>query len=305
MLQSTSKIWKIRELMKQAIEYMQKKGFPEPRLNVELLLAYALQCQRIELYTNFDKPLAKHELARFRALVERRLAYEPVQYIIGSTNFMGLQFAVDRRVLIPRPETETLVEQVMIRCNALNEDKVISILEVGAGSGNIAVALAKFVKNCVVTSIDISTQALEVARQNAVSHGVEERVFFQHMDAFEPVDQLLLRRFDFLVSNPPYVSINEWEVLRPEVREFEPREATSDGADGYELFRRLIEIAPFVLNEGGKALFEVGDDMAFTVLSMMHEEGFFDLSAVRDLQGIERVVVGSCHTRVRNPISIN
>ena len=301
----TTRVWKLRELMKRAIEHLQKKGFPEPRLNVELLLAHALHCQRIELYTNFEKPLSAQEISEFRSLLKRRLAYEPVQYIIGSTNFMGLQFAVDRRVLIPRPETETLVEQTVFRCNALSDKKVISILEVGTGSGNVAVSLAKFVKNSIVTSIDNSPHALELARQNVLALGVEERVILELMDVYEPIDQLLRRRFDIIVSNPPYVSINEWELLRPEVRDYEPREATSDGADGYELYRRLIEIAPYVLHEGGTALFEVGDDMAFTVVSMMHEEGFYDLSAARDLQGMERVVIGSCHMRVRNLVPVN
>ncbi len=291
--------------MKQAIDYLQKKDFPEPRLNVELLLAHALHCQRIELYTNVDKPLSTEEIAAFRALLKRRLAFEPVQYILGSAHFMGLQFAVDRRVLIPRPETETLVEQAVFRCNTLTENNMISVLEIGTGSGNVAVSIAKFVKSSIVTSIDNSAQALEVARQNVVNHGVEERVILQHMDVYEPVDQLLRRRFDIIVSNPPYVSINEWEFLRPEVRDYEPREATSDGADGYELYRRLIEIAPYVLNEGGTALFEVGDDMAFTVLSMMHEGGFYDLSSAHDLQGMERVVVGSCRARVRNLVPVN
>ncbi|MGH2569060.1 MAG: peptide chain release factor N(5)-glutamine methyltransferase, partial [Bacteroidota bacterium] len=292
MLQIATKAWNIRELMKKAIGHLQSKGFPEARLTVELLLSHALQCQRLELYTHFDKPLTKQELARFRELYERRLAFEPVQYIIGSVSFMGLQFQVDRRVLIPRPETETLVEQTMILCNTMEEEKVISLLEVGTGSGNIAVSIAKFVKKSIVTSIDISQEALEVARQNGREHGVEEKVFFQNMDVYEPIDQLLRRRFHILVSNPPYVSTIEWETLRPEVREYEPREATSDGADGYEVLRRLIELAPYVLIDGGTMLFEVGDDMALTVLSMMHEAGFFNLRVARDLQGMERVVSG-------------
>lgn len=305
MIQLTTKTWTIRELMKRAIEYLLNKEFPESRITVELLLAHALQCQRIELYTNFEKLITKQELSLFRELFERRLNNEPVQYIIGTTVFMGLPFVVDRRVLIPRPETETLVEQAMILCNKMAQEKVISILEIGTGSGNIAVSLAKFVKNSIVTTIDISEEALEVARRNVRSHGVEEKVFVQQMDIFEPVDQLLRRRFDLFISNPPYVSSVEWETLRPEVRDYEPRTATCDGSDGYELYRRMIEIAPFLLIDGGTAMFEVADQMAFTVLSMMQDAGFRDLSAARDLQGMERVVGGSCGIKVRNPISIN
>ncbi len=305
MIQLTTKTWTIRELMKRAIEYLQNKEFPESRITVEFLLAHALQCQRIELYTNFEKPITKQELSVFRQLFERRLNNEPVHYIIGTAVFMGLPFVVDRRVLIPRPETETLVEQAMIVCNAMAQERVVSILEIGTGSGNVAVSLSKFLKNSIVTTIDISEEALEVARQNVRSHGVEERVLVQQMDVFEPVDQLFRRRFDLLISNPPYVSSVEWETLRPEVREYEPRLATCDGSDGYELYRRMIEIAPYVLNDGGTVMFEVGDQMALTVLSMMQDAGLSDFSVARDLQGMERVVSGSCNARVRNPISVN
>lgn len=305
MLQTVTKRWTIRKLMKNAIRHLQTHDVPEPRLSVELLLSHALRCQRIELYTNSDRLLSKQELATFRSLYERRLAREPVQYIVGSAQFMGLRFVVDQRVLIPRPETETLVEQAMMYCDTLDREKIISILDVGSGSGNIAISLAKFVKRCLITSIDNSEPALEVARQNVREHGVEEKVIFQHLDAFEPVDQLLRRRFHLLVSNPPYISPLEWETLQPEVRNYEPREALCDGADGYELYRRLIELAPYLLLEGGAVLVEVGDRMAFTVLSMMHDAGFYNLGVVRDLQGMERVVVGSCHIKVRNPVPVN
>ncbi len=305
MIDLKDEVWTVRKLMKSAIEYLQEKGFPESRLNVELLLANALQCKRIELYTNFEKPLTKQELAQFRSLFERRVKNEPVQYIIGSTMFMGLLFAVDQRALIPRPETETLVEQAVMACHGISNDRVISVLEVGTGSGNVAVSLAKFVKNVVVTTIDVSSEALELARQNISAHGVEEKVLLQRMDVFEPIDQLLRRRFDLFISNPPYVSLKEWGTLRPEIREFEPLLATSDGADGYELYKRFIEIAPFVLVDGGVMMFETGDEMATNVMTLMLEAGFSAVSTIRDLQGVERVVRGSCHTRVRNPISVN
>jgi release factor glutamine methyltransferase len=304
-VQVATKHWTIRKLMKDAIRHLQSQNVSEPRLSVELLLSHALGCQRIELYTNFDRPLNKQELAAFRVLYERRLAREPVQYIVGSAHFMGLPFRVDRRVLIPRPETETLVEQAIVCCNTRDAEPMISILDVGTGSGNIAISLAKFVKRCVVTSIDSSEQALEVARQNARDHGVEEKVIFQHLDVFEPIDQLLRRRFHLLVSNPPYISMRDWETLQPEVRVYEPREALCDGADGYELYRRIIELAPYLLVEGGTVLVEVGDRMALTVLSMMQDAGFFGMGTVRDLQGMERVIVGSCHLKVRNAIPIN
>lgn len=300
MLQEKTRVWTVRDLMKFSIDHLQRRGFDEARLNVELLLSHALKCQRIQLYTNFDKPLTPEELKVFRSFYERRLNREPVQYIIGSTSFMGLQFQVDTRVLIPRPETETLVEQVMFVCQRISPSQAISVIEVGTGSGNIAVALAKFVKNAVITSIETSAEALEVARLNAESHNVQDKITFEHIDVFEPVDQLLLRRFDILVSNPPYASKDDWEHLQQEVRKFEPRVAVSDWKDGYEFYRRLIELAPYLLRDGGTMLFEIGFGQSETIVRMMQQAGFFDCSVVPDLQAIPRVVIASCNATTRN-----
>ncbi|MBI3586956.1 MAG: peptide chain release factor N(5)-glutamine methyltransferase [Ignavibacteriales bacterium] len=300
MLQEKTRVWTVRDLMKFSIDHLQRRGFDEARLNVELLLSHALKCQRIQLYTNFDKPLTPEELKVFRSFYERRLNREPVQYIIGSTSFMGLQFQVDTRVLIPRPETETLVEQAMFVCQRISPSQAISIIEVGTGSGNIAVALAKFVKNAVVTSIETSLEALEVARLNAEFHNVQDKITFEHIDVFEPVDQLLLKRFDILVSNPPYASKDDWEQLQQEVRKFEPRVAVSDWKDGYEFYRRLIELAPYLLRDGGMMLLEIGFGQSEKIISVMQQAGFFDCSVVPDLQAIPRVVIASCHATTRN-----
>ncbi|MBI4418043.1 MAG: peptide chain release factor N(5)-glutamine methyltransferase [Ignavibacteriales bacterium] len=304
MLQQETKIWTVRELMKVSIDLLQKKGFDEARLNVELLLAHALRCQRIQLYTGFDKPLSKDEMKEFRRLFERRLNREPLQYIIGSAGFMGLQFRVDPRVLIPRAETETLVEQVMILCNAA-QGKKLSILEIGTGSGNIAISLAKFVKHASVASIDCSPQAIEVAEINATVHEVTDRVEFRVLDAFEPVDQILLKRFDLVVSNPPYTSAEEWEHLQLEVRKYEPKTATTDGRDGLEFFRRIIELAPYLLVDGGSVAFEVGFGQSDHVRRMLSQSGFFNIYVVPDLQNIPRVVIGSCRSTTRNPGPVN
>lgn len=301
MLQQDTKVWSVRELMKVSIDLLQKKGFDETRLNVELLLSHALKCQRIQLYTNFDKPLTKEEIKEFRRLLERRLNREPLQYIVGSAGFMGLQFRVDQRVFIPRPETETLVEQVMLLCNHFPEGKTVSVLEVGTGSGNIAVSLAKYVRRVHVTTIDISEEALEVAGLNAKVHEVGERIDFRRLDLYEPIDQILLKRFDLFVSNPPYVSHEEFQNLQLEIRKYEPRSATTDGKDGLEFYRRLIEAAPYVLSDGGWIAVEVGYGQAERVTNMMRDAHMYDLSAVQDLQSIPRVVIGRCHAATRNP----
>ncbi|MEX0603007.1 MAG: methyltransferase, partial [Bacteroidota bacterium] len=164
---------------------------------------------------------------------------------------------------------------------------------------------AKFVKNIHVTSIDTSEESLEVARLNAKVHQVEGIVTFLRMDVFEPVDQLLLRRFDVLVSNPPYVSKVDWEGLQLEVRKYEPRAATSDWRDGYEFFRRIVELAPYLLANGGRVAVEVGFGQSDSVSAMMQNAGLSAISVVADLQGVPRVVMGTCHSMVRNPAPLN
>jgi release factor glutamine methyltransferase len=305
MTRDQDRMWTIRELMKFSIDHLTKQGFEDPRLNVELLLSHALQCQRISLYTSFDKPLSNDELKRYRALYERRLNREPVQYIVGTVGFMGLQFKVDPRVLIPRPETETLVEQAMLQCKQWEDRREINAIDVGTGSGNIAIALAKFVRRVSVVGIDSSASALEVAKENAERIGGAENVRFELMDAFEPVDQLLRKRFDLLVSNPPYVARDEWETLQTEVRRYEPESAVTDGRDGLEFYRRIVELAPLLLSDYGHVMVEVGYGQADTVQAIFELAKLEIVEIVRDLQGIPRVVHATCRASSRNPIYSN
>jgi release factor glutamine methyltransferase len=300
MADDRDRVWTVRDLMKIAIGDLQRKGIDDARLNVELLLAHALELPRITLYTSFDRQLTRDEVRRFRGLYERRLQREPLQYIVGSANFMGLPIQVDPRVLIPRPETESLVEQVMIRCHERAKDDTIHVLEVGTGSGNIAVALAKYVKDVSITSIDVSSHALEVARINAIALRVLEAIDFHLMDVFEPVDQLLRKRFDILVSNPPYVARDEWDMLQEEIRGYEPPNALTDGKDGLEFYRRLAELAPLLLSDRGSILVEVGYGQAAAVRQIMEVSGCYDLTITRDLQSVPRVVAARCRARTRN-----
>jgi release factor glutamine methyltransferase len=294
MLEQETQAWSIRDLMKFTIDHLRQHGFGEARLAVELLLSHALQCQRIELYTHFDKPLSTGELKTFRELYQRRLNHEPIQYIVGTTSFMGLQFAVDKRVFIPRPETETLVEQVMMKCNQLVRGEEAHILDVGTGSGNIAVSLAKLVKKTQITSIDRSVEALNVALSNARSHGVAANIAFVNANFFESSELHFPQAFDFLVSNPPYVSIQEWQDLDPEIRQFEPKLAVSDQNDGYEFYRRIGEVAAQFVRKGGWVIVEVGHGQAERVSELFRAAAFLEISVVDDLQEIPRVVLGRC-----------
>jgi release factor glutamine methyltransferase len=305
MPEDKTRVWTVRELMKSAIEHLQRKGFEDARLNVELLLAHALDLQRIQLYLHFDKPLKSEELKQFRTLYERRLKREPVQYIIGSTNFMGLHFIVDSRVLIPRPETETLIEQAMLLCQNYPSDAPIQVLEVGTGSGNIAVSLAKYIKHAYVTAIDISQEALIVAEKNARLHSVDSQIHFSLIDVFDRSEELFRERFDLLVSNPPYVPKDEWEQLHAEVRDFEPSVAVTDGKDGFQFYHRLIGIIPDILKPGGGILLEVGFSQAEKVAHELINAGVDQLQIANDLQGVPRVVSGIWTGLPSNLISLN
>jgi len=305
MQEDKTRVWTVRELMKSAIEHLQRKGFEDARLNVELLLAHALNLNRIQLYLQFDKPLTSEELKQFRTLYERRLKREPVQYIIGSTSFMGLHFTVDSRVLIPRPETETLIEQVMLSCHRYPSDVSIHVLDVGTGSGNIAVSIAKYIKHAHVTAIDISKEALIVAEENARMHAVDSQIQFSLIDVFDQTEELFRTRYDILVSNPPYVPKDEWEQLQSEVRDFEPSLAVTDGKDGFKFYRRLIGIIPDLLKPGGGIILEVGFNQAEKVARELRNTGIDQLQITNDLQGIPRVVSGIWTGLPSNLISLN
>jgi release factor glutamine methyltransferase len=279
--------------MKSAIGYLQRKGIENARLNVELLLAHALNLQRIQLYLQFDKPLTEKELERFRVFFERRLNHEPLQYIIGTTSFMGLLFKVDERVFIPRPETESLLEQVMLICHRYQSDESINILEIGTGSGNIAIAIAKYVKQARITTIDISSEALDLARQNAQMHLVESYIKFYMMDVFRPSEDFFQKHYDLLVSNPPYIAKDEWEQLQKEVRDYEPPVAVTDGRDGFRFYRRIAEIVPKILKIGGSVVIEVGFGQVGAVVHELQKARIEQIHVTHDLQGIPRVVSGT------------
>ena len=276
--------------MRTAITRCQKQGIDEARLTVELLLAHALRCQRIALYTDSDRQLRESEVHTFDELLGRRVRHEPLQYIVGSTSFMGLPFRVDPRVLIPRPETETLVEQVMIDMNSAFEQTAPQVLDIGTGCGNIAITLAKFIRRSRVTALEHSAEALEVARLNARVHDLESDVEFVFGDIFGPVEEILPGRFTHIVSNPPYESIDEWETLQPEVRDFEPRRAVTDEADGFRFHKRIAELAPALLVEDGRVFLEVGWGQAKEVRRVLAAHGAVETAVIPDLQGVPRVV---------------
>ena len=252
--------WSLIELLNWTADYLIEKGFEDARLNAERLLAHALGMSRIELYTNFDRPLTPIEISAFKALLKRRLANEPLQYIIGETEFYSLPFKVTSAVLIPRPETELLVEQVIEHCQAhYSNEEEIQILEIGAGSGCISISLAKNINYAVVTAVDISHEALKIAYGNAQSH--EAEVTFHECDALHPWAAEYINNFDIVVSNPPYVSFSEYKALPAEIKTYEPKVSLLGGNDGLDFYRKFSNILPTLLKPSAFVFFEIAYSM--------------------------------------------
>jgi release factor glutamine methyltransferase len=274
----------LAEVLRLSTGYLEQRGSPTARLDAELLIGHALGLERIELYTSFDRPLSEDELAACRALLERRGRREPVAYILGRRGFHGLDLEVDARVLVPRPETEVLVD----RCLAVLAGRdAPSVLDVGTGSGAIALALRAALPHAAVTAADVSADALAVAARNATRLGLEVELVESDL-----LGALAGRRFDLIASNPPYVSEAEMATLEPEVARFEPRSALVAGLHGTEVLQRLAADAPRALRPGGWLVCECGAGQAAAVRGLMEAAGAAETFVAPDLAGIERVVGG-------------
>ncbi len=276
------------EFLQVTAKFLAGKGVDGARLDAELLLAEVLGLTRTQLYTNFERPLAEGEIARFRELVRRRAAREPVAYITGRREFWSLDFVVDRRVLVPRPETELLVELAVEAVRARGVEHPL-VADVGTGSGAIAVAIAKELPGARVVATDRSEAALEIAPANAGRHGVADRIEFRRGDGCDALAGA--GPFDVVVSNPPYIRSAEMDSLAPEVREWEPRWALEAGSDGMSVTTPLVERAFALLAPGGSLLVEVGTQAAL-VREAFERGGYGNVAVRRDLAGLERVVAG-------------
>lgn len=253
------------------------------RRDAELLLRHLLKQERAALLARWKERLHENEAGEYLNFLMRRFAGEPIQYITGEAAFYGLTFRVNRSVLIPRPETEHLVEKAIELGGALKRPRIV---DVGAGSGAIAVALAHELPHAEITAIDVSTAALEIAKLNAGSNGVADRIRFLHGNLLDPVAAEI---FDLVVSNPPYVALNEREGMDVEVREFEPGVALFAGCDGLGVYRRLIPQAAAALVTGGQIVLEIGHGQQQAIGDLFASNGFGQIQFVADLQGIPRV----------------
>ena len=279
------KIWTIGALLQWTQRYFGGKGVENPRLDAELLLCHVLGKDRVYLYVHFDQPLCKEELTAFRALVKQRSSRVPVAYILGEKGFMGLTFKVSPAVLIPRPETELLVEEVLLAVKPLAKPY---LLDLGAGSGAIIVSLLAHCPAAVGVAVDISPEALAVAGENAADNNVRDRLTLLQGDLFAPLG--LQERFDVIVSNPPYIPASDVDTLAPEVRR-EPRLALDGGRDGLDYYRRLAQEAPVYSKPGTLLALEIGIDQHETVPALLVVAGWTIQSIRRDYGNIPRVVL--------------
>jgi release factor glutamine methyltransferase len=279
--------WTIRRVLEWTSGYLREKGSESSRLEAEVLLAHARGCPRIQLYTAYDEPLPEPVRARMREMVQRRAASEPVAYIVGHREFFSLDFIVTPDVLIPRPDTETLVVEVLERLKSVPRP---TVLEIGTGSGCIAVALAVNHPGASIVAVEVSAAAAGIAQRNVERHNVADRVTIVEGDLFAALPAE--RRFDAVVSNPPYVRLDEMEQLDPDVRLHEPHLALAGGADGMDLLRRIVDESPSHLREHGWLALECSRAQAAPLQQRVNAiSEFTDSRIVNDASGHPRVVL--------------
>lgn len=279
-------VWTIRQVVAWAAEDFARKEIGSARLDAELLVAHALKISRVGLYLDLERPLSETEREEIRTLITRRRGREPVAYIVGQKEFYGRTFAVNRSVLIPRPETELLVERALA---ALTASSSGAVLDLCTGSGVVAISLAAEQTELHIDAVDISEDALAVARRNAEQHGVLERVHFFAGNLFSPLPRDT--RYGLILANPPYILEDEYPTLAPEITLFEPKVALTGGTDGLDVIRLIIRDASAYLLPQGKLVFEIGHGQGTVVKSLFEEEPrWTDVQVWPDLAGLERVV---------------
>jgi release factor glutamine methyltransferase len=277
------------EAIQRSVDFLAKKGVDSPRLQAELLLSHVLGVPRMRLYLDFERELKPAEQDQYRKLVRRRGQREPLQHIVGSTSFCGLEMAVDRHVLVPRPETELLAELGWQFLNSLPPSPAPTALDFGTGSGCLAIALAVKSPAATLAALDVSPEALAVARQNAARHKVEARIEFFVGDGFKALTKKHL--FDLIISNPPYIPSGEIDGLQPEVRDHDPRAALDGGADGLEFYRRLATEAAEFLKPGGKFMAEFGDGQEGAVSEIFREQKWIVEAVKADYNARPRILI--------------
>ena len=284
---SAEQPWTIGRLLDWTTKFLGQKGSESPRLDTEVLLAHALGCKRIDLYTRHTEEAPEQARQKFRELVRQRVEGCPVAYLVGRKEFFSLEFEVNRAVLIPRPDTECVVDECLRLAKGVAEPR---ILDIGTGSGCLAVAVARHHKTAKVTAVDISPEALAVASSNAGRNRIGERIRFLQGDLYGPLPSG--ERFDFILSNPPYIPRDDLDKLPAGVRDYEPRLALDGGPDGFAVFDRLVAEAPAWLNPGGYLLIEIGSPQEAPARERIGRNSGYELAkTVLDGSGHPRVLI--------------
>jgi len=294
-------IWRLLDVLKEATFFLTNKGIENPRLNAEMLLAHILGLNRIDLYLRFEQPLNQTERQSYKTVLRRRVDGEPLQYIISETEFFSLLFSVCKNVLIPRPETELLVEAAIQTIKEEWSESPVRCLDIGTGSGNIAIALAKNLQHAEIIAVDISDQAIAIAKRNAEKNEVADRITFQISD----VMQLNFVKdveppFHVICSNPPYIASSDFENLPKEIRDFEPRQALDGGPDGLKFYQRFAEAFPKLVDNSGTIFLEIGETQAEKIQNIFTGIAGFKIQIKKDLAQKDRLMIGRYETPAEN-----
>ncbi|OYT15902.1 MAG: protein-(glutamine-N5) methyltransferase, release factor-specific [Bacteroidetes bacterium 4572_77] len=277
------KTWKIIDIINWGQDYLKNKEIESPRLQIELLICNFLSLSRIELYMNHDKPLSKDELAKLKEAINRLVKHEPIQYILGETVFYDYTIKVNNAVLIPRPETEILVEESIKEI--ANVDKPIDILDIGTGSGCIAISISKAYPDMSIYGVDISNDAIAMAKENTKLN--DTSVLYKRLDILTEIPN---KRFSAIISNPPYINLTDYKELDENVKEYEPSFALTDRSDGLIFYKRFAEIFPQIIQEGGFFAIEIGFGQSEEICDLFSSN--FSLRIIKDFAKIDRVIIG-------------
>jgi release factor glutamine methyltransferase len=290
---TTETEWSIGRLLSWTSEYFKSKGLEEPLLSAQLLLAKVLGCSKVDLYLRFDQIIDSAKRDEFRNLVKRAAEHEPIAYLIGYKDFFSLSFQVSSAVLIPRPETELLVQWLIrkVRSGYVGKEETLKILDIGTGSGCIAVAIAKNLPNPgKIVAVDRSKDALEVARVNIEKHGVGGNVILKESDLFSSIDEG--EKFDFIVSNPPYVTPEDYAALPKHIKEYEPRSALEAANGGLDVIGKIVSQGVQYLHPGGYLAMEIGYNQKEAVAKLFENNGYTEVAFELDAADIARIAIG-------------